>query len=70
MSWIIDSYAGSLSMLYVGSAIGGVGLITDLAQKARTLLDLHMTAWNLGMKTTYYVRSNDIDIAECEWCSS
>ena len=37
---------------------------------ARTLLDLHMTAWNLGMKTTYYVRSNDIDIAECEWCSS
>ncbi|CAO3407222.1 Oxalate/formate antiporter [Azospirillum largimobile] len=26
MSWIIDSYAGSLSMLYVGSAIGGVGV--------------------------------------------
>lgn len=26
LSWIIDSYAGSLGMLYVGSAIGGVGV--------------------------------------------
>ncbi|MCA0393533.1 MAG: ribonucleoside-diphosphate reductase subunit alpha [Proteobacteria bacterium] len=38
--------------------------------RASTLLELHMTAWREGMKTTYYVRSNDIDIAECEWCSS
>ncbi|MGJ0376162.1 hypothetical protein, partial [Listeria monocytogenes] len=22
------------------------------------------------LKTTYYVRSNDIDVEECEWCSS
>jgi ribonucleoside-diphosphate reductase alpha chain len=38
--------------------------------RASTLLELHMTAWREGLKTTYYVRSNDIDIAECEWCSS
>ena len=38
--------------------------------RASTLLELHMTAWREGMKTTYYVRSNDIDITECEWCSS
>lgn len=38
--------------------------------RASTLLDLHMTAWREGLKTTYYVRSNDIDIEECEWCSS
>ncbi len=38
--------------------------------RASTLLDLHMTAWREGLKTTYYVRSNDIDIAECEWCAS
>ncbi|MGJ8526192.1 Ribonucleoside-diphosphate reductase 2 subunit alpha [Halomonadaceae bacterium LMG 33818] len=38
--------------------------------RASTLLDLHMTAWKEGLKTTYYVRSNDMDIAECEWCSS
>ncbi|MDH7454402.1 ribonucleoside-diphosphate reductase subunit alpha [Luteimonas composti] len=38
--------------------------------RASTLLELHMTAWREGLKTTYYVRSNDIDIDECEWCSS
>ena len=38
--------------------------------RASTLLDLHMTAWKEGMKTSYYVRSNDIDIEECEWCAS
>lgn len=38
--------------------------------RASTLLQLHMEAWKQGLKTTYYVRSNDIDIASCEWCSS
>ena len=38
--------------------------------RASTLLQLHMDAWKQGLKTTYYVRSNDIDIASCEWCSS
>ncbi|EHB4142907.1 ribonucleoside-diphosphate reductase subunit alpha [Listeria monocytogenes] len=38
--------------------------------KASKLMELHMTAWNEGLKTTYYVRSNDIDVEECEWCSS
>ena len=38
--------------------------------RASTLLALHMSAWREGLKTTYYVRSNDIDISECEWCSS
>ena len=38
--------------------------------KASTLLQLHLSAWQSGMKTSYYVRSNDIDIEECEWCSS
>ncbi|MBC1501908.1 ribonucleoside-diphosphate reductase subunit alpha [Listeria weihenstephanensis] len=38
--------------------------------KASKLLELHMLAWSEGLKTTYYVRSNDIDVEECEWCSS
>lgn len=38
--------------------------------RASTLLELHLDAWRQGLKTTYYVRSNDIDISECEWCSS
>ena len=37
--------------------------------RASTLLELHMTAWREGLKTTYYVRSNDMDISECEWCT-
>ncbi|MGY0561236.1 ribonucleoside-diphosphate reductase subunit alpha [Luteimonas sp. A277] len=37
--------------------------------RASTLLELHMSAWREGLKTTYYVRSNDIDISECEWCT-
>jgi len=37
--------------------------------RAGTLLDLHLAAGRAGLKTTYYVRSNDIDASECEWCS-
>lgn len=38
--------------------------------KAKTLLDLHISAWKAGLKTTYYVRSSKINIQECEWCAS
>lgn len=38
--------------------------------KAKDLLNLHMTAWKLGLKTTYYVRSTAVDIFECEICAS
>jgi ribonucleoside-diphosphate reductase alpha chain len=38
--------------------------------KASDLLNLHMTAWKLGLKTTYYLRSTAIDFEECEWCAS
>lgn len=38
--------------------------------KASTLLNLHLQAWESGMKTTYYTRSRATDIEECEWCHS
>lgn len=38
--------------------------------RASTLLELHLAAWRAGLKTTYYVRSSDIDVGECEWCAS
>lgn len=38
--------------------------------KAKDLLDLHMTAWNKGLKTTYYVRSTSSSIEECDSCAS
>lgn len=38
--------------------------------KAKELLDLHMAAWESGLKTTYYTRSTSKEIVECEWCAS
>ncbi|GIN22509.1 hypothetical protein J1TS3_36430 [Siminovitchia fordii] len=38
--------------------------------KAKVMLDLHLQAWDLGLKTSYYVRSTASDIEECEWCAS
>ncbi|WP_420842736.1 ribonucleoside-diphosphate reductase subunit alpha [Fervidibacillus albus] len=38
--------------------------------RASVLLDLHLTAWKNGLKTTYYVRSTATDVEECEWCQS
>jgi ribonucleoside-diphosphate reductase alpha chain len=38
--------------------------------KASELLDLHMHAWEAGLKTTYYVRSTSSEFEDCESCSS
>jgi ribonucleoside-diphosphate reductase alpha chain len=38
--------------------------------RASVLLELHLQAWQEGLKTTYYVRSTSTDVEECEWCSS
>lgn len=39
--------------------------------KAKDLLDIHINAWKLNLKTTYYTRSTSmVEIEECESCSS
>lgn len=38
--------------------------------KAKDLLDLHLDAWNSGLKTTYYVRSTSVELIDCDSCSS
>lgn len=38
--------------------------------KAIDFLDLHTSAWEAGIKTTYYVRSKALTIEECESCAS
>lgn len=38
--------------------------------KAKELLDLHVDAWNSGLKTTYYVRSTSVELIDCDACSS
>jgi ribonucleoside-diphosphate reductase alpha chain len=37
---------------------------------ATELLQLHLNAWKLGLKTTYYIRSTTIDFEECDFCAS
>lgn len=43
--------------------------------KAKDLLELHMLIWDLGIKTSYYIRNtvksvdgNEVDDSECEFC--
>lgn len=36
----------------------------------RQLLDLYILAWEMGVKTLYYVRSKSLEVEECESCSS
>jgi ribonucleoside-diphosphate reductase alpha chain len=38
--------------------------------KASKLLEIHMTAWDLQLKTTYYTRSTTTVVEDCESCSS
>ncbi|MGG3622775.1 ribonucleoside-diphosphate reductase subunit alpha [Bacillus gobiensis] len=38
--------------------------------KAKDLLDIHLSAWNSKMKTTYYVRSTSSEIVDCDSCAS
>lgn len=38
--------------------------------RASILLNLHLQAWQEGLKTTYYVRSTSNEVEECEWCQS
>lgn len=37
---------------------------------AREFLELYLLAWEVGMKTIYYVRNQSIDVEECVSCSS
>lgn len=38
--------------------------------KAKELLELHLTAWESRVKTTYYTRSTSSEYDDCESCSS
>lgn len=34
-----------------------------------TLRQLHFESWNGGVKSTYYLRTTNIEVEECEWCA-
>jgi ribonucleoside-diphosphate reductase alpha chain len=37
--------------------------------KASTLIKYDLKAWNIGIKSTYYTRSLDVEVKECESCA-
>jgi ribonucleoside-diphosphate reductase alpha chain len=37
---------------------------------AKEMLNLYLTAWKVGMKTLYYVRSQSLEVEDCVSCSS
>ena len=36
----------------------------------RKLLDLYLLAWEEGVKTIYYIRSQSLEVEECDSCSA
>ncbi|ADV25916.1 ribonucleoside-diphosphate reductase, alpha subunit [Pseudoxanthomonas suwonensis 11-1] len=72
-AWKVDQFASvrqnARRQRHVDQAIS-FNLYVPSSIRASVLLELHLEGWRQGLKTTYYVRSNDIDVAECEWCSS
>lgn len=47
-----------------------VNLYIDSNYSMRQILDLYIKAWEVGMKTVYYVRSKSLEIEECENCAN
>jgi len=72
-AWQVDQFASvrqnARRQRHVDQSIS-FNLYVPSGIRASTLLELHLAAWRAGLKTTYYVRSNDIDVDQCEWCAS
>ena len=47
-----------------------VNLYITTDYSLRDLLNLMILAWEKGVKTLYYVRSQSLEVEECESCSA
>ena len=65
--WTIKQNAARAKHIDQGISLN---LYVQNSIKAKDLLQLHIDAWDSGIKTTYYVRSTSSDLIECESCSS
>ena len=65
--WSIDQNAAR--QRHVDQSIS-FNIYVQSTVKAKDLLNIHMTAWRKGLKTTYYTRSTSVDIDDCESCAS
>lgn len=66
-NWTIKQNAARARHIDQGISLN---LYVQNTVKAKDLLELHLNAWNSGIKTTYYVRSTSVELLECESCAS
>lgn len=66
-NWIID--AAGIRQRHIDQA-QSVNLYITNEYTFRRLLALYIRAWEKGVKTLYYVRSQSLEVEECESCSS
>lgn len=66
-TWVVD--AAGVRQRHIDQA-QSVNLYITNAFTFRRLLELYIRAWEKGVKTIYYVRSQSLEVEECESCSS
>ncbi len=66
-SWIID--AASVRQRHIDQA-QSVNLFITPDFTMRQVLALYIRSWEKGMKTIYYVRSQSLEVEECDVCSA
>lgn len=66
-TWVVD--AAGIRQRHIDQA-QSVNLYITNTFTFRRLLELYIRAWEKGVKTLYYVRSQSLEVEECESCSS
>lgn len=66
-NWVVDSAAVRQRHIDQGQS---VNLYITNDYTFRKVLDLYIRAWEKGLKTIYYVRSQSLEVEECESCSA
>lgn len=66
-TWVVD--AAGIRQRHIDQA-QSVNLYITNTFTFRRLLELYIRAWKKGVKTLYYVRSQSLEVEECESCSS
>jgi ribonucleoside-diphosphate reductase alpha chain len=66
-NWIVD--AAAVRQKHIDQA-QSVNLYITNDYTFRQILNLYIRAWSKGVKTIYYVRSQSLEVEECESCSA
>lgn len=66
-NWVVD--AAAIRQRHIDQA-QSVNLYITPDYTFRKILNLYLRAWEKGVKTIYYVRSQSLEVEECESCSA